>query len=282
MDSALLTTIPEGKRRIAVAASHTPLSLVSRRWESFRPLVRIFNYHAVPARLASSFERQLEHLERRFRFAPADELEQVLRDGPGDRSVAFFSFDDGLANHYDHAAPLLERRGVTGFFSIPAAFPEEGPAWFRRHVYPVLTELHAEPEDVTAMTWLQIEDLAARGHRICSHGFDHVVLDATADRALLEREIVESRALLETHLTGAAVTGFCWPGRSDRHAVSASALIEETYTYSFGTQVRPLRGGSNHHLPRINLEASWSTELVDLQLSGLLDGLYAAKRMIGR
>lgn len=281
MERDLLTTCPTSKRRIATIASRTPISFVARRVESLRPLIRIFNYHAVPHRFAGAFEQQLQHIARRFRIGNANELEQVLRDGPGDSSIAFFSFDDGLANHHEHAASLLERWGVTGFFSVPAGFPDADEAWFGTNVYPVLTELHTEPRDVEPMTWDQLADLAARGHRILAHGFNHVVLTGSTPEQVLEREIVASRAYLEAHLPDVRIDGFCWPGRSDAHAIRASKLIEQTYSYSFGTQVRPLRSGPPHDLPRMNLEASWPADLVDLQLSGVLDGLYAIRRLRG-
>jgi peptidoglycan/xylan/chitin deacetylase (PgdA/CDA1 family) len=265
-----------------MAASHTPLSILARRLELARPVIRIFNYHAVPARFVHAFETHLAHLASRFRLGRANELEQLLRDGPGERSVAFFSFDDGLANHYEQAAPLLEQWGTSGFFSVPAAFPDARPEWFRQHVYAELTELHAAPEDLEPMTWAQIGELGERGHRICAHGFDHVVLDGTTSAEVVKREVVDSRTRIEAKIPGVKVDGFCWPGRSPRTSIPASRLIEQTYAYSLGTQVRPLRAAPMYDLPRINLEVTWPTELVDLQLSGLLDGVYAGRRLLGR
>lgn len=273
----MLTTIAARKLHAANAVSHTPLSLAARRWESLRPLVRIFNYHAVPQRYLENFERHLLHISRRFRIARADELESIILQGPGERSVALFTFDDGLMNHVD-AATLLERYDATAFFSVPAAFPDADDAWFRAHVYPRLTELHREPGDLTPMAWEQIADLARRGHRICSHGFDHVLLTNTTDEAALRREIVDSREALEESLSGIEVDGFCWPGRSNPHAIRAACLIEHTYSYSFGTHVRRLRRGAPHNLPRVNVEASWPLTMIDLQLSGVLDVLYATRR----
>jgi peptidoglycan/xylan/chitin deacetylase (PgdA/CDA1 family) len=278
VEPAVLTTIAARKLQIANAVSHTPLSLAARRWESMRPLVRIFNYHAVPQRYLENFDRHLLHISRRFRIARADELERIVLQGPGERSVALFSFDDGLRNHLD-AAALLEQYDATAFFSVPAAFPDRDDAWFQAHVYPRLTELHKEPGDLTPMAWEQIDELARRGHRICSHGFDHLLLTDNTDDVALRREIVGSREALEASLPGIKVDGFCWPGRSDPHATRAACLIERTYGYSFGTQVRRLRRGGLHDLPRINAEASWPLTVVDLQLSGILDVLYATRRL---
>jgi hypothetical protein len=282
MDSRLLITASPRKLRIAKAISRTPLSAIAQHAESIRPLVRIFNYHAVPPRFSKAFERQLQQLEQRFRIASAAELEHVIEHGPGSRSVAFISLDDGLSNHYEVAAPLLEKHGVQAFFSVPAGFAEGDPRWFSRNVYPVPTELHAEPEDAKPMTWEQMTELSRRGHRICSHGFDHVVLTASTDEAVLQREIVESRSFLEDRLPAVPIDGFCWPGSSIHGGEEATRLIEQTYSFSLGTHVRRFRKHARHDLPRVNLEAGWPPELVDLQLSGLLDGLYAMRRLTHR
>jgi peptidoglycan/xylan/chitin deacetylase (PgdA/CDA1 family) len=279
MDNDIVITSSPQKLRIAKAIARTPVSIVARRVESFRPIVRIFNYHAVPPRLAQAFDDQLALLGQRFRLASAAELEDVIEKGPGQRSVAFISLDDGLSNHFEVAAPILERHGVHAFFSIPAGFAEGDPDWFGRNVYPVRTELHAEAGDVQPMPWDQMRALARRGHRICSHGFDHVVLTASTGEAVLRREIVESRSFLEERLPGVQIEGFCWPGSSVHGAMEAMQLIEQTYSFSLGTDVRPFRRHARHGLPRVNLEAGWPRELLELQLSGLLDGLYAMRRL---
>jgi peptidoglycan/xylan/chitin deacetylase (PgdA/CDA1 family) len=241
------------------------------------PVIRILNYHAVPERLADSFARHLQHLAKRFRLARADELERVLAEGPGRQSALFVSFDDGLENHWAHGARLLEEFGATGFFSVPAAFPDAPADWFTQHVYPEPTELHLTEAETRPMRWEQIADLGARGHRICAHGFDHVVLDGETDDATLGREIVDSRARIQERVPGLAVDGFCWPGRSPRTPTAAGALVQQRYSFSLGTQARRFRGGRQHDLPRVNVEASWPLELVDFQLSGILDGVYAAR-----
>lgn len=278
---AFRPSCPPRKRQVARVVSRTPLPAAARRWERARPLSRIFNFHSVPEAYVDSFEQILDHLAARFEPAWPEELEDLLRAGPETHSRALFTFDDGLANH-ELAAAALERRGIRAIFCIPASFPslplDQQAAWFSRNVYPVPTELH-ESAERRALTWEQVAALAHRGHRICSHGVEHVPLTASTPANVVHREVVESRRLLEERLPGVAVDGFCWPGAADPSARPADELIRATYGYSLGNNVRPLRAGASpYSLPRVNLEASWPLDVVDLQLSGVLDALYAIRR----
>ena len=282
MPSAPLDTCPPRKRRLAAVLVRTPLTRAARRHERRHPLLRVFNWHSVPPRFADRFERQLEQLAARYELTPPDRLEQLTAEGPGDRPRAIITLDDGLANHAEVAAPIIERWDATAILCVPAAFPDvprdQQPEWFGTHVYPRPTELHG-PDDVYAASWDQLRELAARGHRICSHGMFHTVLSGGTPADVIRREVEDSRALIEERLPGVTANGFCWPAAAAADAALASETIRRTYDYSLGNDVRPLRGGDEpYDLPRINLEVSWPDEVVNLQLSGVLDGLYRVRR----
>jgi peptidoglycan/xylan/chitin deacetylase (PgdA/CDA1 family) len=69
----------------------------------------------IPAMLTSRrmLERHLDWIGRHFRVASADELEVLLdRRGEPARPVATITFDDGYRDVYDHAFPLLKRKGM--------------------------------------------------------------------------------------------------------------------------------------------------------------------------
>ena len=75
---------------------------------------------SAPAMLVSrrTLERQLDWIGRRVEFVGLDELARGLEEDGGsfDRPIAAVTFDDGYADVYHHALPLLSAKG------IPAAF----------------------------------------------------------------------------------------------------------------------------------------------------------------
>jgi peptidoglycan/xylan/chitin deacetylase (PgdA/CDA1 family) len=69
----------------------------------------------MPAMLISGrmLERQLDWIGRHFRFVSLDELVPRLECGdPFDEPVAAITFDDGYRDVYEHAFPLLQRKGI--------------------------------------------------------------------------------------------------------------------------------------------------------------------------
>jgi peptidoglycan/xylan/chitin deacetylase (PgdA/CDA1 family) len=252
--------------------------------ETLRPLTRVFNYHGTPARFRDTLARQFDYLLTRYRGASAHELEPILANGPGDHAVALFTFDDGLANNLEVAAPLLEERGVRGIFCVPSDFPsvsaDDQPRWFRARVRSQKNAEHLVDADLRGLTFSELAELARRGHRICSHTRSHLRIDAHTPAPILEQEIVESRAILESKLPGVVVDGFCWPYDFDPRARAASALVRKTYGYALCGDPRPLFAGADpHHVHRTNLEASWSLDVAALQVSGLIDARFLLRRV---
>jgi peptidoglycan/xylan/chitin deacetylase (PgdA/CDA1 family) len=286
LNRQLIASCSPRKRAAARIVARTPLARLARLRDRRQPVVRIFNYHSVPRQLQAAFERQLDHLSTRFQIAGPYELEHLLREGPGEQSTAILCFDDGLANHAEIAAPTLERRGLRAIFAIPATFPgvpdDQQEEWFSRHIYPAPTELHPRVER-RALTWAQARDLISSGHRICSHGHDHAILRPDTPPEVIGREVVESRKNIERELEGVTVDGFCWAGAVDPHADDADRLIRSTYAYSLGNNAHRISGGTSmYNIPRINLEASWPLEVIDLQVSGAMDLLFAVRRASGK
>jgi peptidoglycan/xylan/chitin deacetylase (PgdA/CDA1 family) len=90
-----------------------------------RPL--ILGYHRVvddfeavartgmPSMLTSTdmFERHLDVIGRHFRFVTLDEIGEHLAAGrPFTERVAAVTFDDGYRDNYEHAFPILRRKGI--------------------------------------------------------------------------------------------------------------------------------------------------------------------------
>lgn len=68
---------------------------------------------SIPSMLVSvkMLERHLDWIGRRYRFADLDELGARMESGTADRFAAV-TFDDGYRDFYEHALPLLRRKGI--------------------------------------------------------------------------------------------------------------------------------------------------------------------------
>jgi peptidoglycan/xylan/chitin deacetylase (PgdA/CDA1 family) len=69
----------------------------------------------MPGMLVSTgmFEQHLDWVGRRFRYVPLDEIgEQTEAGRPFERPVATVTFDDGYRDVYEHAFPVLKRKGI--------------------------------------------------------------------------------------------------------------------------------------------------------------------------
>lgn len=80
---------------------------------------------SAPAMLVSveTLEKQLDCIGRRYRFVSLDELGPALAEGRTfSRPVAAVTFDDGYEDAYQHAMPLLERKGIPAALFVSTAF----------------------------------------------------------------------------------------------------------------------------------------------------------------
>jgi len=94
----------------------------------------------------STLERQLDELGRCFRFVTLDELAAGLESGrTAGRPVVAVTFDDGYRDVYEHALPLLRRKGIPGaVFVVTDLVGTEG---LLRHdrLYLLLSRAFAQP-----------------------------------------------------------------------------------------------------------------------------------------
>ncbi|CUW28588.1 MULTISPECIES: polysaccharide deacetylase family protein [Streptomyces] len=209
------------------------------------PVPWIAMYHSVgdcsddPYRVTVSpdrLERQLRWLRRRgLRGVSVAELLAARARGAG-RDLVGLTFDDGYADFLGNALPVLARWECTAtLFVLPGRLGganDWDPLGPRK---PLLT---ADG----------IRRAAAAGMEIGSHGLTHVDL-TRADDTRLKAEAAESRAVLE-ELTGAPVTGFCYPyGTVDRRAVAA---VREA-GYGYACAIDPGRLSGPHVLPRVHI-----------------------------
>ncbi len=103
----------------------------------------------------SRFESHLRYLHQNgYRTITLDDLLAFLAYGAPlpDRPI-ILTFDDGYADNYTNAFPLLRQYGMVGHFFIISDFVSQGRAGY--------------------LTWPQIEEMAQAGQRFGSHSRDH-------------------------------------------------------------------------------------------------------------
>lgn len=111
------------------------------------------------------------------------------------------TFDDGFADFYECALPLLEERGLVATLFVTTGYLRDDV----RTPTP-----SAAPSDwPPTMTWRQVGKLPARGIEVGSHTHTHPELDL-ASAARVEDELTVSKHLLEHHV-GAPVDSLAYP-----------------------------------------------------------------------
>ncbi|MHB0914751.1 MAG: polysaccharide deacetylase family protein [Thermoleophilia bacterium] len=137
----------------------------------------------------AAFETQMIHLQQQgFQTVSMEQLFAAMYLGePLPAKPVLLTFDDGYADNYTLAAPILEKYGFSGtFFIITGMAGIEG-----------------------YMTWDQVLDLEGRGMEIGSHTVAHPDLTVLGG-ADLERELAGSAATLNEKL-GHPVYWLCYP-----------------------------------------------------------------------
>lgn len=79
------------------------------------------------------FEWQMREIARRFAVVPLDEIDARLSRGASVDGLAAVTFDDGYADNYHHALPILKRLGLPAtVFLVTDLIGGAQPAWWDR------------------------------------------------------------------------------------------------------------------------------------------------------
>lgn len=74
----------------------------------------------------AGFRRQLDYLQSRFEIVRMEDVIAATRGEALPANAALLTFDDGYAEHYDVAFPILHQRGLQGSFFPPLAPVRDG------------------------------------------------------------------------------------------------------------------------------------------------------------
>jgi len=148
------------------------------------------------------FEEQLFYLQRAGYTSIS--LEDLLRHLAGGQPLPakpiILTFDDGYADGYTYAFPLLRQYGFRGTFFVITGYLDEGRAGY--------------------LTWAQAAEMQAKGMDIEAHSVSHPDLRALGAESLHAEVWGASQAIAE-HLHKPA-RFFCYPsGRYNANTIAA-------------------------------------------------------------
>jgi peptidoglycan/xylan/chitin deacetylase (PgdA/CDA1 family) len=205
-------------------------------------------------------ERQLDWIGRRFRFVPLDEL----NDSP--EPVAAVTFDDGYQDFYQHAFPLLKRKGIPAAVFVVTDLIGTSELQIHDRLYLLLARslslrdaraqlvhmLATQPQAAVlrfidtlearveieagvrrehrALNWDEIAEMHRAGITIGSHTRTHAVLpNEETDR--VAAELQGSREALESRL-GEPVRHFAYPC-GQFNGATVTAVEQAGYQFAY-------------------------------------------------
>jgi peptidoglycan/xylan/chitin deacetylase (PgdA/CDA1 family) len=165
------------------------------------PRVVVLCYHSVhPTNSFASatpdqFERHLAWLRQHCWLIRFTRVFEEARCPDPVRPAVALTFDDGYADNYEYAFPLLHQYSAPATFFVTAGFLEGDPAVAERFQ----TFRPSEPGPIHPLEWSQVQEMRRAGMEFGAHTYSHPNL-ARLDLAAVEVELRRSREILEDRL----------------------------------------------------------------------------------
>lgn len=188
-----------------------------------------------------------------------------VRD-PGVAKPVVITFDDGYADFYENALPVLAPHGFPATVFVTTGWLADAGA-----------DAAGRPLDRT-LTWRRLQEASDEGIEIGGHSHSHPQLDQLPD-SQLKTELTRNKELLENRL-GKPVTTMAYPfGYSSKRV--RRAVAEAGYTSASAVTNRTAGADDIFAIPRLTVR--WATTLETFGHIVAGDGLrriYARDRML--
>ncbi|MBD3375841.1 polysaccharide deacetylase family protein [candidate division KSB1 bacterium] len=155
----------------------------------------ILAYHSISPRFIwgitwttpRQFSSQIRRaLDLGFTFHSLDER---LKTNDSHAKRLYITFDDGFENIYQYAFPVLNKYKLPATLFVVAGYSGQYNTW----------DVNWGNQRLCHLDWAQLQELAAAGWTIGSHGMSHSSLPQLSD-GKLRRELYSSKALIEHHI----------------------------------------------------------------------------------
>ncbi len=186
----------------------------------------------------------------------------------GGRPVIAITFDDGFADNYEYAFPLLQQHGVPAAFFLTAGLLEKNPIVLER-----LRGLWGAREgEIRPLEWSAVREMLRAGMEVGAHTYSHPNL-AQLDRQAAELEVRRSKEIIEDRL-GVPVRLMAYPfGKPKRHFTTETMGVVSGAGYEYAAAVtwRAIRASDSHfRIPRFTCTGDSVSTLRDM-VSGAWD-----------
>ena len=230
------------------------------------PGVPVLNYHQVEEKNGNpltlwpdQFEAQMAYLaDEGYTTITIDEMMEALENGtPLPEKPVIITFDDGYADNYEYAYPILKKYGFKATIFLIYDFTNTYPNY---------------------LTWDQIDEMKASGLiRFESHTMTHANLAELTSTDELRHEIADSHDLLSEKL-GYDMQYIAYPGgrvNEEIEEITRAAGYRGGFTVHYGLSTPeegryqmdriPIFGANMHTLTRFKLRLAFAPLIAPLE-----------------
>ena len=190
--------------------------------------------HLYRPRSKQKFEQDLDFILRHFQpISLASLVEHVQQSKPFEQNSFFLSFDDGLKEVYEIAAPILERKGVTATVFLNSAFVDNKDLFFRYKASLLIEQFRSKGLDSSQKLLLNTIGISESNfpQKILEIEYVHRnQLDKIAEILNVEFDNFlksETPYLTSAQITNLAERGFTFGGHSIDHPFYKDISVDE-------------------------------------------------------
>ena len=256
----------------------------------FRLLVdknRIFvvNYHTTYPEFNNNFLKQITFFKKNFDIV---DLESIKKFKFSEKPKLILTFDDAHVSNFQ-ISKILQEENIPAVFFIPVNFVYRDSEQNLKQEYDlavnkfsILSDYNLDQKNdykKLSMTHENLLELIDKNFEIGCHSLNHVRLNNNLSLNELQKEIIESKIILERNLK-TKINYFCWViGDKESYSSRAYNLIKKNYELSFMTLCESFKVNSDHHkIHRFNVETDFSLNQVAFILSGIYEFIYKKRR----
>jgi len=258
----------------------------------FRLLVnknRIFvvNYHTTYPEFNNNFLKQITFFKKNFDIV---DLESIKKFKFSEKPKLILTFDDAHVSNFQ-ISKILQEENIPAVFFIPVNFVYRDSEQNLKQEYDlavnkfsILSDYNLDQKNdykKLSMTHENLLELIDKNFEIGCHSLNHVRLNNNLSLNELQKEIIESKIILERNLK-TKINYFCWViGDKKSYSSRAYNLIKKNYELSFMTLCESFKVNSDHHkIHRFNVETNFSLNQVAFILSGIYEFMYKKRRAV--